>query len=187
MRRIIEKVGVVLLTGAVLLGCDARFQPDRPQDVTLGPPAEARKDHRESVIRGGGDSAVNEAVKALKEWRENLAKLEELQEKYRKQTETSGELRNQVGKLKIELARAERELTEANMMLMALQKELKEWKINVLGFRDEMRRSQKVLLEAVTRLYDLISGRVGMDDKAPQAPPAPTAARAEEKTGETVQ
>ena len=77
----------------------------------------------------------------------------------------------QIGKLQLDLVRAEKELTEANVMLLEMQGELKKWKEDVLGFRGEMRQSQKVLLEGVTRLHVLIGGGVAMD--SPTTQPAP--------------
>ncbi len=190
MRRTIETVGVVLLTGTMLLGCGAKIEPGEPQDVTQGEQAHRGKDYRTNVIRDKDEtdtSAVGRALEVSRKCAELATKLVQLQEKYQDQTKTSDTLQKEAAKLKLELGRAEQELTDANMMLLEQQKELEKWKGNVLGFRDEMRRSQKAQLEATTRLFNLISGRVGMEEKDAKAPPASAAAKTEEKTGETVQ
>ncbi len=67
-------------------------------------------------------------------------------------------LNKQNAELKAQLEQALKELKEANTMLVDMRVEINNWKNNVLGFRDEMRASQKAQLEALLKIMQLLGG-----------------------------
>ena len=98
----------------------------------------------------------------------------ELSKKYAALTEEAGQLKleNQtlrtenkelaktVSALQAELNQANKELTQANDMLIEMRVELNNWKMDVLGFRDEMRKAEKVQLETLVKILKVLGGEV---------------------------
>ncbi len=96
----------------------------------------------------------------------------ELSDKYARLSEEASTLKQQNQELSIEnkqlkenqvscrskLEQAEKELGEANDLLLEMRLELNNWKDNVLGFRDEMRDAEKTQLEALYKILKLLGG-----------------------------
>lgn len=83
---------------------------------------------------------------------------EKLRQENKKLTEENSALTEKVAKLQTECDQATKELKEANAMLIDSRVELNNWKNSVLGFRDEMRESQKAQLEALVKIMQLLGG-----------------------------
>ena len=81
--------------------------------------------------------------------------------------------------LKRNSIKLKKELAEANTLLVDMQKELTNWKSDVLGFRDEMRKAQKAQIDALTHIIILLGG-----ETPSPAMDANTAKHAESKTDE---
>ena len=188
MRQTIQTMSFILLTGAMLAGCDYKFQSRPPSAVAASENTE--KGSGEGLLnnwRGVTDNtdAVAIGAQAVKKRDETMDKLEEVRKQHRLLLDKDKISQEDISKLEAKLAGTEKELTEANEMLMEMQVELAKWKKDVLSFREEMRDSQKVLIEGVTRLHVLISGGVAMDP--PKAKPAaPIATNIEEENGDNL-
>lgn len=59
-----------------------------------------------------------------------------------------------------ELAQAQKELSEANDLLIEMRIELNNWKADVLGFRDEIRQANTAQLEALMKILTVLGGNV---------------------------
>ncbi len=98
----------------------------------------------------------------------------ELSEKYaRLSEETAGlrqenqaflvrnrQLETRTGALDEQLQQAQRELAEANDLLIEMRIELNNWKTNILGFRDEMRDAETAQLETLMKILQVLGGQV---------------------------
>ena len=62
--------------------------------------------------------------------------------------------------LKEQLQQAQKELAEANDLLIEMRIELNNWKTDILGFRDEMRDAEAAQLEALFRILKVLGGQV---------------------------
>jgi chromosome segregation ATPase len=101
----------------------------------------------------------------------------ELSEKYAKLSDEAAVLRQQnqeftarnqqfkdrVNALEAQLRQTQKELTEANDLLMEMRIELNNWKTDVLGFRDEMRDAETAQLEALLRILKVLGGQVNTE------------------------
>ena len=139
-----------------------------------------------TAIRDDVGKETNNADDAAMEWAKKCAvissKHDQLLQENRQLKQKQQTHQQQVTTLKTELGRAERELAQANSMLLEMKTELEKWKTNVLGFRNEIRQSQKAQLDALVRILTLIGGEVV--EKSPEAQPAKqTTENKEEKTG----
>jgi septal ring factor EnvC (AmiA/AmiB activator) len=102
----------------------------------------------------------------------------EISEKYAKLTEQASLFREQNNQLNkqndqlnarldaanTKLAQTEKELKEANDMLIDMRIELNNWKVDVLGFRDEMRNADNAQLKALLKILNTLGGNVNLED-----------------------
>ena len=139
-----------------------------------------------TAIRNETGKETNNAVDAAMEWArkysEASAKRDQLLQENRRLRQKQLTHQQQVTKLKTELSSAEKELAQANTMLLEMKTELEKWKTNVLGFRNEMRQSQKAQLDALVRILTLIGGEV-VEKPSATKPPTKTTDTKKEKTG----
>jgi hypothetical protein len=83
---------------------------------------------------------------------------EKLRSENKRLTDDNVNLSSKLAKLEADSDQTAKELKEANAMLIDMRIELNNWKNNVLGFRDEMRESQKAQLEALLKIMQLLGG-----------------------------
>jgi len=64
----------------------------------------------------------------------------------------------QIAALEAKLKQTQKELGEANELLIEMLTELNTWKSNILGFRGEMRDAAKAQLEALLKVLEILGG-----------------------------
>ncbi len=103
-------------------------------------------------------------VESAMELSQRYAKLSEETAVLRQQNrDLAGEnqlLEEKVVALEAQLQQTQKELREANDILIAMQIELNSWKTNILGFRDEMRDAETAQLEALLKILKVLGGEV---------------------------
>ena len=62
--------------------------------------------------------------------------------------------------LEPKLQQTQKELAEANDLLIEMRIELNNWKTDILGFRAEMRDAEKTQLEALLKILNVLGGEV---------------------------
>ncbi|MHC4556826.1 MAG: hypothetical protein ACYS80_05920 [Planctomycetota bacterium] len=70
------------------------------------------------------------------------------------------QIKEQVVALEAQLQQTQKELTEANDLLIEMRIELNNWKSNILGFRDEMRDAETAQLEALLKILKVLGGQL---------------------------
>jgi len=70
------------------------------------------------------------------------------------------QLKGQVVALEVQLRQTQKELTEANDLLITMRIELNNWKVDILGFRDEIRNAETAQLEALLKILKVLGGEV---------------------------
>ena len=105
----------------------------------------------------------------------------ELSEKYAKLSEEAAVLRgkkqnfmaenrhlkDQVAALDAQLQQTQKELAQANDLLIEMRIELNNWKADILGFRGEMRDAEKAQLQALLKILNVLGGEIKAE--SPQA------------------
>lgn len=175
----------ILITAALaMLGCNDMNLGQGPS--TAGPDrktptGDATYMAKSAVKPDDGAADSSTAVEAALAMSDRHAKVtEELLQAHKQRQEleeTNKKLSLQVAKLQNDADSAQKELAEANQMLIEMRRELDRWKADVLGFRDEMRASQKAQIDALRKVLVLL----GADASAPggaSAASAPAAAPA---------
>jgi DNA anti-recombination protein RmuC len=70
------------------------------------------------------------------------------------------QLKDQNAALKAQLQQTQKELTEANDLMIEMRIELNNWKTDIIGFRDEMREADSSQLQALLRILKILGGEV---------------------------
>ena len=181
MKHRIAIVWIGLLVGAT--GCDALrmgyFVKD-PVSVSPQPPVVVQRDAAELKNRFSDNEAQQkDAVQNAVMWSEKYQKLSEtandLREKNIRLMEENARLTKQFQSAQADLKQTRQELEDANSFLQKLHMELAQWKSDVLGFRDEIRRSQAAQLTALTKILRILGAEPVEAPKA-STPPAPVKA-----------
>ena len=73
-------------------------------------------------------------------------------------TSRNRQLEDQVVDIENRLKQTQKELGEANQVLVEMRVELNNWKTDVLGFREEMRSAQTAQLQALMKIIKVLGG-----------------------------
>ncbi|MHC4364891.1 MAG: hypothetical protein ACYSTJ_05430 [Planctomycetota bacterium] len=178
---------IILLTAQVLLipllsSCQL---PDGPVRIVF-PPEPAPGKSANSVSTRFQEPAPKgpTAVESAVELSQKYAKLSEQHDTLRQQKNQldtqNRSLSEQVTDLEAKLQQTQKELNEANDLLIEMRIELNNWKTNILGFRDEMRDAEKEQLNALIRILTVLGGEIepqselaqnlSQDDNTPTKP-----------------
>jgi chromosome segregation ATPase len=136
-----------------------------PLDVTVVSDS-TEKQQSESVAKRFQESAPQKptVVESAMELSQKHAKLSEeaavLRQENRDLTARNQQLKNQVVTLEAQLQQTQRELSEANDLLITMRIELNNWKTDILGFRDEIRDAETAQLEALLKILKVLGGEV---------------------------
>lgn len=160
---------LTLLLAAVLLwmvaGCSTpqsswgTTTADDPQAPATGDAAAKRFQNAPPASRTAVESAIELSQKYASLSDQTVVLREENQ---RLKTENEN-LQQQAASLEARLKQTQKELTEANDLLMEMLTELNTWKSNILGFRGEMREAAKAQLEALLKVLEILGGKVEPD------------------------
>ena len=129
-------------------------------------PAENRQNS--SVANRFQEAAIHKptVVESAMELSQQYAKLSEEAAALRQQNDdltfSNKQLKEQVVALEAQLQQTQKELTEANDILIAMRIELNNWKINILGFRDEIRDAETAQLEALLKILQILGAEVNL-------------------------
>jgi chromosome segregation ATPase len=94
-------------------------------------------------------------------------------------------LKENLASCNAQLQQSQKELTQANDLLIEMRLELNNWKTDVLGYRDEMRLAQKAQLESLIKILQLLGGEVA--EEANQTPAKSASSVAEQNQTQTDQ
>lgn len=78
-------------------------------------------------------------------------------------TAENDRLKTQIAVLEPKLQQAQKELGEANDLLMEMRLELNNWQNNILGFQSEMRDADQAQLDALLKILQLLGGEIVAD------------------------
>jgi len=70
------------------------------------------------------------------------------------------QLNEQAASLDGQLRQTQKELAQANSLLIEMRVELNNWKADILGFREEMRNAETAQLETLLRILKVLGGQV---------------------------
>jgi septal ring factor EnvC (AmiA/AmiB activator) len=164
---------VAIVAAAMLVsGCElgpfpqiswAPVKPKKPEP-TKEAEKPAAKYLEQTSLKGELGASDNGAVGEAMAWMERYTKEVERRTQVEKENRTledqNRQLSSKVGQLQADLSRAQQELDEANAMMLRLDSDLKAWKKDVLGYRDETRAAHKETMRALGRVLQLLGGEL---------------------------
>ena len=112
-------------------------------------------------------TAVDSAIELSEKYAELSMQATELRGNNTKLAAENIRLKDNNTKLKAQLKQTDKELEEANALLIKMSVELNNWKVDVLGFRDEMRSAQKAQLQALHKILIALGGEITQDVNSP--------------------
>ncbi|HOK66163.1 MAG TPA: hypothetical protein PK054_10225 [Anaerohalosphaeraceae bacterium] len=159
---------IVTAGAAMSLGCQMLEQPVPPSVPST--PAESASTAQTPAVSTASAAALErrftegstgpDAVQTALIWSEKYQQMSEtasqLREKNVQLFEENARLKKEVDSLKTQLAQTQKELDEANEFLQKMHAELNQWKADVLGFREEMRKAQAAQLQALAKILRIL-------------------------------
>ncbi len=147
---------LALVLAVAISGCAASHS--QPAAVVTDVP------DRESAAKRFQDPPIDgrTAVESAIELSEKYARLSDqaatLRQENQRLTNENEALRQQMTALETKLKQTQKELGEANDLLIEMLTELNNWKSNILGFRSEMRQAAQAQLEALLKVLEILGG-----------------------------
>jgi hypothetical protein len=167
MMRATIKVLAAALSAGILAGCWQMPPQPQPQLAAEAPALEAAvaqpaaRTPVPAIGDGGiGESAVDSALIWSEKYSQAMERLMRLEQQNRELERRNQQLLEQLTRAESELRQTQQELRDANDLLLEMRKELKQWKLNVLGFRDEIRTAQHAQIKALEKVIRLLGGEV---------------------------
>jgi ABC-type Fe3+-citrate transport system substrate-binding protein len=154
---------VLLLVPIFLVsGCSSS---QKPEELTVeSVPVERQQN--DSIAKRFQEQAsesptvVESAMKLSGEYARLTREAAELQQQNEDYIAKNRQLNEQVASLDAQLQQAQKELAQANNLLIEMRVELNNWKADILGFRNEMRDAETAQLETLLRILKVLGGQV---------------------------
>lgn len=108
----------------------------------------------------GDQTAVDSAIKLAQDHAVLSEKMSAVQQKNQELIEENAKLMERLAVLEPEFKQAQKELDDANKLLVEMRIETNNWKTDVLGFRDEMRQADKAQLETLIKILEVLGGEI---------------------------
>jgi chromosome segregation ATPase len=108
----------------------------------------------------GSPTAVESAIALSDKYAKLSEEAAALRQNKQKLDTENQQLKDDLQNCRTQSEQAQKELAQANDLLLQTRLELNNWKNDVLGFRGEMRDSQKAQLDALLKILKLMGGEV---------------------------
>jgi chromosome segregation ATPase len=151
----VNRLITVLLVAALALasgGCTT--SPDRPD---ADPGVSAARRFQDTPLEGR--TAVESAIELSEKYARLADQSATLRQENQRLATDNENLRQQITSLDARLKQTQKELGEANDLLIEMLTELNNWKSNILGFRGEMRQAAQAQLEALLKVLEILGGQ----------------------------
>lgn len=155
-----------MLTAALTmcLGCQFLEPPVPPAPLQESPsgrapegsPAGSAALERRFAEGASGPDAVQTALMWSEKYQQLSETANQLRERNIQLFEENARLKKEVETLNSQLRQTQKELDEANEFLQKMHAELNQWKADVLGFREEMRKAQAAQLQALAKILRIL-------------------------------
>jgi len=161
----IAKKKIALLVALAPMFVLSSCSGDRQQSKTVTQPSRFETQNNEAVARRFHEASPqgSTAVQSAIELSEKYARLSDEAASLRRQNEEmisrNQELEKKAAAYETQLKQTQKELAEANGLLIEMRLELNNWKTDILGFRDEIRDAETAQLETLLRILEVLGGQ----------------------------
>jgi len=153
---------ILLVTIFLLAGCS---YVQKPSELAVDSAAVERQQNDSVAKRfqepdSKGATVVQSAMKLSGEYAKLSLEAAQLRQQNEDFIAQNRQLNEQVVSLDAQLQQAQKELAQANDLLIEMRVELNNWKADILGFRNEMRNAETAQLETLLRILKVLGGQV---------------------------
>ncbi len=141
----------------------AEGETDSPKPKQQSQSQQIVKRFQEPIIQG--QSALESAIELSHKYANLSDETAGLRQQNQNLIDENRQLKEQIGALDTKLKQTQKELTEANNLLIEMRIELNSWKTDILGFRDEMRQAESAQLEALLKILKMLGGEVTTESR----------------------
>jgi chromosome segregation ATPase len=177
---------IPLLSALLLLSCSVLQEQTKvaaiPDSAEGQQSSSVAKRFQESAPQG--PTAVESAIGLSEKYARLSGEASSLRRENQDFATKNQQFKEQVTHLEAQLQQTQKELGEANDLLIQMRIELNNWKTDVLGFRDEMRDAEKAQLEALLKILQTLGGEVVTEPAQQKDTGSLTAGLSESKPGE---
>ena len=158
----VERIIPLFLAPLIVMsnGCTAPQGQRPPSTATTAQQqsnnAAAAKRFQDTPLEGR--TAVESAIELSEKYARLSDQTVALREENQQLVTENEDLLQQIATLEGKLHQTQKELGEANDLLIEMLTELNNWKTNILGFRGEMRQAAKAQLEALLKVLEILGG-----------------------------
>ncbi len=128
-----------------------RFEQQNRQDMIAkrfpGPTLQGRTVVESAIELSEKYAKISEEALVLRERNQNLV-------------DENRKFKEQSSRFEADLKKTQKELAEANDLLIEMRVELNNWKMDVLGFRNEIRQAETAQLEALLKILRVLGGEI---------------------------
>jgi len=162
MLRIRQMIPWCLLPVLIAAGAGCAPAPSAQRPLATGPArnpntsASTAKRFQDTPLEGR--TAVESAIELSEKYARLSDQTIALREENQRLITENENLLQQIVTLEARLRQTQKELGEANDLLIEMLTELNNWKTNILGFRGEMRDAAKAQLEALLKVLEILGG-----------------------------
>lgn len=158
-----KKITIFTILSLLILPLSSCQTPQGRVKIVFPPdPAEVKPNTDISKRFQTPDQKEQTAVESAIELSQKHAKLSEEAANLRQENKNlmldNQQFIEQLDNLKAQLSQTQKELDQANDLLIEMRIELNNWKTNILGFRDEMRNADSAQLEALLKILNVLGG-----------------------------
>ena len=115
-------------------------------------------------------SAIDSAIKLAQKNSELSEKITVLKQKNQELIAENQKLKDHVATIEPKLKQTNKELADANDLLIEMRIELNNWKTDILGFREEIRDADKAQLNSLLKILKALGGEVTTETPLTQNP-----------------
>jgi chromosome segregation ATPase len=161
-RKKVISLMILLVPTFLFSGCSST---KRPSDFAIEPFSVERQQSDSIAKRfqepaSEGTTVVESAMKLSEEYTRLTKEAAVLRQRNEEFIAQNRQLNEQVVSLEDQLQQAQKELAQANSLLIEMRLELNNWKADILGFRNEMREAETAQLETLLRILKVLGGQV---------------------------
>jgi uncharacterized coiled-coil DUF342 family protein len=121
---------------------------------------------QDNAVGGTSGSAAQSAIELSTKYTKAVEEVAALKAENKKLIEENEQLKNALAPCQTDLTQTQKELAEANDLLIEMRIEMNNWKTNILGFRDEMRNAENAQLDALVKILEVLGGQAKTDAPA---------------------
>ena len=129
------------------------------------PANSVEKRFTESTVQG--PTAVESAIELSEKYARVSEEAAALRQRKEELIAKNLQFKDQLAAMDAQLQQTQKELNQANDLLIEMRIELNNWKTDIIGFRGEMRNAEKAQLEALLKILEILGGEV--KDESAQA------------------